>query len=449
MVESYHFKVIKYGKRMKMSIGEYNLSERFGAHGLLHTPEGVRDIYNSECQRKLTVQQNIHSVLELYQFKDIQTPTFEYFDIFNKERGTIASKEMYKFFDKEGNTLVLRPDITPSIARCAAKYFKEEEQQIRLCYVGNTFINNSRYQGKLKETTQVGAELINDDSVDADAELLALTIECLLKSGLTDFQLEVGHADFLTGILEEATFNEEETTELKNLIEQKNLFGVEELLESKELDPELAEVILKIPELFGGVENLEFAKQRVKNERSLQAIERLETLSDILRVYGLVNYITFDLGMLSKYNYYTGIIFRAYTYGTGDVIATGGRYDNLVVQFGKRAPAIGFAIVIDQLMLALDRQKIQIDVPKNNTMILYVAKAREVAIKLGQQFRRDGMSIELLCKSEIYTVEDYIEYGKRNNNGGILFVKSSEDIDVITIATGESISVSVNELIHK
>ena len=100
-------------------------------------------------------------------------------------------------------------------------------------------------------------------------------------------------------------------------------------------------------------------------------------------------------------------------------------------------------------MLALDRQKIQIDVPKNNTMILYVAKAREVAIKLGQQFRRDGMSIELLCKSEIYTVEDYIEYGKRNNNGGILFVKSSEDIDVITIATGESISVSVNELIHK
>ena len=148
---------------------------------LLHTPEGVRDIYNTECAVKLLLQNNLHQVLELYGFRDIQTPSFEFFDIFNQERGTVASKDMYKLFDKEGNTMVLRPDITPSIARCVAKYYKDEELPIRLCYIGNTYINSSAYQGKLKEVTQLGAELVNDDSVDADAEMLAITIECLLK----------------------------------------------------------------------------------------------------------------------------------------------------------------------------------------------------------------------------------------------------------------------------
>ena len=110
---------------------------------LLHTPEGVRDIYNGECEDKLLIQDRLHNVLKMYGYKDIQTPSFEFFDIFNKERGSVASKNMFKFFDREGNTMVLRPDMTPSIARCAAKYFDNEKGPVRLCYVGNNFINNS------------------------------------------------------------------------------------------------------------------------------------------------------------------------------------------------------------------------------------------------------------------------------------------------------------------
>lgn len=103
---------------------------------LLHTPEGVRDIYNRECERKLYLQEKIHSVLKKYGYRDIQTPSFEFFDIFSKEKGTVASNQMYKFFDREGNTLVLRPDMTPPIARCVSKYFMEEDMPIRLCYSG-------------------------------------------------------------------------------------------------------------------------------------------------------------------------------------------------------------------------------------------------------------------------------------------------------------------------
>lgn len=138
---------------------------------LLHTPEGVRDIYNGECEKKLKIQKELHRTLLQFGYHTIQTPTFEFFDVFNREIGTIPSKDLYKFFDREGNTLVLRPDITPSIARAAAMYFEEETMPIRLCYMGNIFINNSSYQGRLKESTQLGAELIGDNSIEADAEI--------------------------------------------------------------------------------------------------------------------------------------------------------------------------------------------------------------------------------------------------------------------------------------
>ena len=137
---------------------------------LLHTPEGVRDIYHEECAKKLALQNRLHKTLHLYGYHDIQTPMYEYFDVFRKEIGTIPSRELYKFFDRDGNTLVLRPDITPQIARATATLFKDDEFPARLCYVGNTFINHSSYQGRLKESTQMGAEMIGLDAADADAD---------------------------------------------------------------------------------------------------------------------------------------------------------------------------------------------------------------------------------------------------------------------------------------
>ena len=149
---------------------------------LQHTPEGVRDIYNIECGKKLSLESRLHKVLQMYGYHDIQTPTFEFFEVFRKEIGTIPSKELYKFFDKEGNTLVLRPDITPSIARAAATLFPDNDMPIRLCYTGNTFVNYPQsYQGRLRENTQMGAELIGVESIEADAEMLALVVDCKRK----------------------------------------------------------------------------------------------------------------------------------------------------------------------------------------------------------------------------------------------------------------------------
>lgn len=416
---------------------------------LLHTPEGVRDIYNSECARKLVMENQIHQVFSIFGYHDIQTPTFEFFDIFAKERGSVESKNMYKFFDREGYTLVLRPDMTPAIARCVAKYYMDEELPVRLCYNGNTFINNSEHQGKLKEITQMGCEYVGDNSVDADAEMIAMAVNCLKASGLKDFQVEIGQVDFFKGLLEEANLSDEMEVRLREYIEIKNFFGASALLDTVEISDELKQAFVKLPDLFGNVEILQEAKTLTKNETALSAIERLLELYEILKEYKVEDYVSFDLGMLSNYQYYTGIIFKGYTYGSGDAVATGGRYDHLLSQFGKNAPAIGFGIVVDSLMVALSRQKIEVPVKANNTMVLYQPEVRKFAVELAEVLRKDGEKVEMICKKADVLVEEYKNYGKRDKCGGILYLENEEDIHIYDLKKGTCQTAKVSVLLGK
>ncbi len=392
---------------------------------ILHTPEGVRDIYNEECRRKNHVQQVLHQVFHSYGYEDIQTPTFEFFDVFSREVGTVPSRELFKFFDREGNTLVLRPDITPSIARAVTKYFSEEDMPVRLCYTANTFINHSDFQGRLKENTQMGAELIGDGSVEADAELIALVAECLLGAGLTEFQVSIGHVDFFKSLLREARLTEEMELELREFISNKNIYGVRELLEPLPLASALKEAFAAIPDLFGSVEILEKADACAVTEDARRALERLKKIYGLLACYGYEKYVAFDLGVVSKYRYYTGIIFQAYTYGTGDAVAKGGRYDTLMDHFGKSAPATGFAFVLDRLMNALSRQKVQMDTGADRTLIVYRASRSEEAIRMAMELRRQGRTAELMPEQ---IGRDYEAYAEKNGVREIRYVKGEEPL---------------------
>lgn len=390
---------------------------------LLHTPEGVRDIYNDECAKKLVLQEKLHQMLLSYGYHPIQTPTFEFFDIFGREIGTTPSKDLYKFFDREGNTLVLRPDITPSIARCVAKYFGEEEMPIRLCYMGNTFINNSSYQGRLKESTQLGAELVGDSSVDADAEMLSMVVSSLKTAGLKEFQISVGHADFFRGLMDAAGLLEEQEDEIRNLIANKNFFGVEEFVETLNLSENLRKLFGMLGNLCSGADELNLAKEYARDyPRITKAISDLEELHEILEAYEISRYISFELGIISDYQYYTGIIFAGYTFGSGEAIVKGGRYDKLLTYFGKESASIGFAIVIDQLMAALSRQKIEIPLQRETLLIVYKPQGRLEAIRQARELRDNGCVVELILRDETKGDDDYIAYAKRNHITEVRFL---------------------------
>ena len=362
---------------------------------IFHTPEGVRDIYGEECSRKKRLQRELHQVFSRYGYEDIETPGFEYFEVFSNEVGTIPSKDLYKFFDREGNTLVLRPDFTPSVSRACATYFNPEKEVVSLCYTGNTFINNSSFRGRLKETTQMGVERMGDDSPEADAEILAMTVECLLATGLTEFQVSVGQVDYYKAIFAQTGMSQEEEEELRELISQKNYFGVEELVKNKNMDKSLARVLSQLPQMFGSTEVLEKAKSLTDNPQALKAVARLEEIYELLKVYGYEKYVTFDFAMLSKYHYYTGIIFQAYTYGTGEALIKGGRYNQLMKHFGKPAASIGFAIVVDNLLMALSRQKIEMEEEEGVTVITYRKENRIQAIQKAKELRAQGRNVAL------------------------------------------------------
>ncbi|MCI8483660.1 MAG: ATP phosphoribosyltransferase regulatory subunit [Lachnospiraceae bacterium] len=390
---------------------------------LLHTPEGVRDIYNRECARKLILQENLHDLLKKYGYGAIETPTFEFFDIFSREIGTTPSKDLYKFFDREGNTLVLRPDITPSVARCVAKYYEEEEFPVRLCYMGNTFINNSSYQGRLKETTQLGAELIGDNSVEADAEILALVVYALKVAGLKEFQIGVGHVDFFKGLVQAAELEEETETELMELIFNKNFFGVEELLDALHISEPLKELFFMLGNICMPEDMIKRAKELSADYPViLNALERLEALNYVLKCYGVEKYISIELGMLSSYHYYTGIIFAGYTFGSGEPIVKGGRYDKLLTYFGKDAPSIGFAVVIDQLLAALSRQKVKIPIHDHGVLFVYQEGKQKEAIQEAQKLREQDKCVSLVKWEEQKTQEAYEEYAKRMHISEVLFL---------------------------
>jgi len=402
----------------------------------LHTPEGVRDIYSRECEIKLTLQKKLNQVLHLYGYEDIQTPTFEYYDVFREEIGSTSTQELYKFFDRDGNILSLRPDITPSVARAAATLFDTEEFPLRFCYVGNTFINHSSYRGRLKENTQLGAELIGLDSVEADAEMIAMVADALKKAGLEEFQISIGHVDFLQSILSAARLDDETAEHIRELIGNRNFFGAEELLEEKKADETVRKAFSILPELMGTEDALDKVEQFAIDEKAKSAVARLRQISHLLQLYHASDHVTFDLSMSGGYGYYTGIVFRVYTYGTGDAIVRGGRYNHLLEKFGKETPSIGFAIIVDELMSALSRQKISVETTRRN-IIVYTEKTESDAIILAGSFRQKGRCIELIKQEKGKDRSAYEAYAKRKNAAALICLSDEKRLEMMNLITGE------------
>ena len=361
---------------------------------ILHTPEGVRDIYGDECERKQILERRLHDVLASFGYRDIETPTFEFFDVFGSDVGTIPSKDLYKFFDREGNTLVLRPDFTPSIARAASRYFPESGRPVRLCYLGRTFVNHQEHRGRLKENTEIGAELIGGGTADADAEIIAMATSMLLSAGLKDFQISIGHVAFYESLVKEAGLDEMTEEKLRLLIHNHNPFGVEQLLSGMQIEPKIRTILTQLTSMNGDEKMLERAYMLTEGLKAREAVVRMMETLDLLKIYGLDSHVSFDFGMLSTYMYYTGVIFRGYTYGTGDAVVKGGRYDTLLGHFGKNAPSAGFVVVVGNLMNALQRQKIDIGGVNERIEITYRAPEREEAHQRAAALRAEGKCVE-------------------------------------------------------
>ena len=398
-------------------------------NSLLHTPEGVRDIYGDELERKLTLEEHLRKRIRSFGYQDIETPSFEYFDIYSKEIGTTPSKEIYKFFDSENNTLALRPDFTPGVVRSAVKYFMEDELPKKLVYLGNTFSNRSDLQGKLKEVTELGVEHLGDSSVDADAEMIYMSSVILKSAGLRDFQICIGTEEYFRGLCEAAGLEKDEQHSLSEHIRNKNYFGTMDFIDSLDIDDNVKNALSSFSDFAGDVEILDSAAELANGiNRSEEAVNRLKKIYELLKIYGIENYVSFDLGMLTKRDYYTGIVFGAYTFGTGDAVIRGGRYDNLLAKFGGNGAAIGFTVVIDELMNTLSAQHIEIVPDIRRAIVAYSADSLAEALKLCGELREKNIDTEML--SIDFGEEKLKKRAREMNNSNLYFVKEGESKEV-------------------
>lgn len=270
--------------------------------------------------------------------------------------------------------------------------------------------------------TQLGVELVNDDSSAADAEILATVVDCFQAVGMQEFQIEVGEVEFLKGIIEEAGLDEEQEVIIREYIMNKNFFGLQEYVKHLDISERMKQILTTFDQLFGGPDMLERARELVQNPRSLTAISRLERVYHALSYYHCEEHVGFDLSMLSDYKYYTGILFKGYTYGTGDAVVRGGRYNALLKQFGKDAPAIGFAFVIDELMKAIDRQNISVAIEEKEAVLLYHQEWQQKAIELGCNMRQAGKKVELIRMSAKKTLEEYAAYAEKEHFETLIYI---------------------------
>jgi ATP phosphoribosyltransferase len=237
---------------------------------------------------------------------------------------------------------------------------------------------------------------VGDGSIEADVEMISMLVTALQKAGLEEFQISIGQVHYFNSLLAEANLTPEVENALRYQISNKNIFAVEEILEKNEMPAKLKNAFMALTSLSGSVEVLEKAKQLTENARALLAISFLENVYEGLKKCGCDKYVSFDLSMLSKYDYYTGIIFRAYTFGCGAAIAKGGRYDKLLSHFGRKLPAIGFVIVIDQLMTALEnKEKENIKItPEGDRYLTFALCKGRLAKKTLELFEKIGIHME-------------------------------------------------------
>lgn len=324
--------------------------------GIWPIPAGTRDFLPGEAKKRRMLENRLAELFEAQGFEEVITPTLEFYETMAVEMGEELENQLYRLFDRDGRLLVLRPDMTTPIARLVATRMRHQNLPLRLFYLANVFRYESPQTGRMREFGQAGVELLGQRESSADAEVIALAVNALRCSGLEDFQLSLGQIPVFNSIIEEVKLSEPAVRIIKAAIARKDLVGLEQALDQHQVTSGQKELIMELSDLQGGREVISKARSMVHSSYAKENLDRLEETFAHLRDLGVEEAVQLDLGLLRGFDYYTGIVFEGYTTDLGFTICGGGRYDNLLEKFGFPCPAIGFALGLDRLLLALSNR---------------------------------------------------------------------------------------------
>ncbi|MCH5185494.1 MAG: ATP phosphoribosyltransferase regulatory subunit [Oscillospiraceae bacterium] len=421
----------------------------------LHTPTGVSDILPEQCGQKKEIEETLRMVYATMGYMEVETPSFEFYDVFAGHGGQISQENMFKFFDEKGRILTLRPDITTSIARLGATKDIGENLPLRFSYTGNVFRAEQTEGARLREFTQSGIELIGSDTPRADAEVIAASIEAMLALGLEEFHVEIGQVAFFNGLVSQSKISKDDAAVLCERVDNKDSIGISEILKKTDTDENIKKLILDLPYMFGGLEVTEKAEIDGLNADSKAALDNIRDIYNILCDYGFEKYISIDLGMLRRIDYYTGSIFRCFTNGVAFPICAGGRYDNLISKFGRNLSAVGAAFGVNRLMTALRKAGVESDGLLIPSTLIFTEKGADAnAYSLAYNLRVNGCIVEMYIDdgdhrdAESYSKDKNIECMIRVFADGRVMIKDFEKNEIIETSMEEFIGYAAGDDEH-
>jgi len=317
------------------------------ARSYTQIPPGTQILIGRAARRRRVLERAICSVFEGWSYEEIIPPIFDYYDVFAKGWG--QEEQIYRFIDREGNILALRPEFTSLVAKTVATRLVSSPKPIRLYYSGEVLRFEKPKGGRQREFAQIGVEHYGGSRKTADVEVLLVAVETFQRLGIQSFQINLGSVDFFGGIVDRIELPKEQIDALKEVLNIKDQPGLEALLNTLPLEERRKKILRAVPHLTGGREVITEARSLVKNSRSVEALNHLEEIYSTFDRLDLARHLTIDLGEIRGFDYYTGILFRAYVRGLGFEVAGGGRYDGLPAAFGDDVPAVGFSFSLDRL----------------------------------------------------------------------------------------------------
>lgn len=370
------------------------------------TPDGTKDLLFGECEQRSQVTKTLKDLFTAQGYRRVMTPALEFYDVFGKSAAKYLPKEsMYKLTDHKGRLMVLCPDCTVPVARLTATRLKGMPMPLRLFYNHNIYRMFPELKGKSTEINQVGIELIGGEKLRSDLEVVELAARCLSTIGNGKYRLELCDIGYFKAIMNSLDVDEDTKEEIRYQIEQKNYASLTDMLE-KYKDSKAAQALLKLPRLFGGAEVFEKAYELFDENGAKESLDYLKGIYEYLQALGLGDRVIIDLGLVNLAEYYTGIIFRGYFHGIGEQVLSGGRYDQLLQDFGVEECSVGFGINVD-----LASQKVK-TVEENIPEVLVFAPDTKFLAK-AVHHRRELEDQGMLTENCVFdTMEEAFDYAK-------------------------------------
>ncbi len=316
---------------------------------LRQRPQGTKDYLSEEAANMRNIEAQIREIFRLWGYREVITPTFEYYEVLRQGLGSESDQLIFRFFDREGHILGLRSDATTPIARLAATRFADKNGVQRLCYLTNIFRYVEPGKGREREFRQAGIELIGSSAAQADAEVIELAAEVFKELGITSYRFDLGEVSFSLGVLAESGLSTREQRLIRGALLEKDFVLIEEVLAEARLPEQRRQAVEALTRLRGGLEVISQGRTLTENQQAHQGLDRLEEVYNLLPE-NLRSRVHLDLGLLKDLDYYTGVVFEGFVADLGYTVCSGGRYDRLIGGFGVERPATGFAIGLERLL---------------------------------------------------------------------------------------------------